>query len=456
MSKKCIACPRQLFDHPAYLAAGQPRRDAMVLFCWVILRHGGFDERFVQIGYGAFGQFFPVRYLKEFRKALADLVNCDEIFSYRLEGQEKCLGYRFARHLSKQDFVEVELKSDRRHKLDRKPQVVLDPWFKQHNLTLPVHHKLAECFDLFQLDESRLQEVLSALDVDKRVAAEHQAEHWLAQQYFITVADTRRIYSSAANMKRELRRILKVGGEAVAEIDVSCCQPYLLSYFLKDVIPQSEFQIYRQLTESGSLYGEISHDLGRQRDSVKLATVQWLCGSWFEESPFGNTTSGNVSTEDEELELAVLEELHGWFKRRFPSVCEYMRSEKTNRDYYKIFNTITRQQQGKTTQPYAIIAHRLQRLEAEIVIEHCCAALFVQHPQFPILTAHDALIVPVSKVEQALAQMKNSFREFGLCPKIAVKGTQDNSDKSNGERAAETYKPVDSPVAYRAIAAVVS
>ena len=166
MLKRCIACPRLLFEHPAYLAAGQPRRNAMVLFCGVILRHGGFDERFVQIGYGAFGQFFRVRYLKEFRKALADLVNCDEIFSYRRQGQEKCLGYRFARHLSKQDFVEVELKSDRKHKLAIKPEVVLDPWFKQHNLTLPVHHKLAECFDLFQLDESRLQEVLSALDVD--------------------------------------------------------------------------------------------------------------------------------------------------------------------------------------------------------------------------------------------------------------------------------------------------
>jgi hypothetical protein len=456
MLKRCVACPRQLFEHPAYLAAGQPRRDAMVLFCWVILRRGGFSERFVQIGYGAFGQFFRVRYLKEFRKALADLVNCDEIFSYRLEGQEKCLGYRFARHLSKQDFVEVELKSDRRHKLAREPQLVLEPQFKQHNLTLPVHQKLVECFDLFQLDASKLQEVLSALPVVNRVAAENQAEHWIAKQYFITVADTRRIYSSAANMKRELRRILKVAGEAVAEIDVSCCQPYLLSYFLKDVIPHAEFQIYRQLTESGSLYGEISHDIGRQRDSVKLATVQWLCGSWFEESPFGATTSGNVFTEDEELELAVLEELHGWFKRRFPSVCEYLRSEKTNRDYYKIFNTITRKQKGKTTHPYAIIAHRLQRLEAEIVIEHCCAALFVQDPNFPILTAHDALIVPVSKVEQALAQMKNSFMEVGLCPKITVKGTQGKADENNGETATETYKPVDSPVAYRAIAVAVS
>jgi hypothetical protein len=456
MLKRCIACPRQLFEHPAYLAAGQPRRDAMVLFCWVILRYGGFSERFVQIGYGAFGSFLAPRYLKGFRNALADLVNCDETFSHRQQGREKCLGYRFARHLSKQDFVEVELKSDRRHKLAIKPEVVLEPWFKQHNLTLSVHHKLAECFELFQLDESRLQEVLSALPVQKRVVSENQAEHWLAKQYFITVADTRRIYSSAANMKRELRRILKVGGEAVAEIDVSCCQPYLLSYFLKDVIPHAEFQIYRQLTESGNLYGEISHDIGRQRDSVKLATVQWLCGSWFEEIPFGATTSGNVSAEEKVLELAVLEELNGWFKRRFPTICEYMRSEKTNRQYYKIFNTITRQQKGKTTQPYAIIAHRLQRLEAEIVIENCCAALFVQDPKFPILTAHDALILPVSKVEQALVQMKNSFMEFGLCPKITVKGTQGKADESNGETATEKYKPVDSPVAYRAIAVAVS
>ena len=455
MSKRFIACPRQLFDHPAYLAAGQPRRDAMVLFCWVILRHGGFDERFVQIGYGEFSQFIPARYLKQFRVALADLVNCDETFSYRLKGEGKCLGYRFARHLSEQDFVKVELKSDRRHKLDRKPQVILEPRFDKHNLTLPVHHKLAECFDLFQLDEARLPEVFSAIDVENRVAAEKQAEHWIAKQYFMTVADTRRIYSSAANMKCELRRILKVGGEAVAEIDVSCCQPYLLSYFLKDVIPHAEFQDYRQLTESGSLYGEISNDIGRDRDFLKKVMMKWLCAPPFDGRPFFDTSNEESPTAEEELELAVLEELNEWFNRRFPAICEYMRSEKTNRDYYKIFNTSARRQKGKTTQPYAIIAHRLQRLEAEIVIENCCAALFVQDPKFPILTAHDALIVPVSKVEHALAQMRNSFMEFGLCPKIKVKGTEGKADESNGEKAAETYKPVDSPVAYRSIAVAV-
>ena len=420
-----LACPRQLFDLQAYKNAGKPKRDVMVLFCWVILQHWGLDEEFAQIGYEEFSRWFPQRHLKKLRQELSQIVECDERFSFRVEGQERCFGFRFARHISKQDIVEASLSSDRKHKFEAKKGEKSEPYFSKNGFDLPVHEKLANCFPLFEFDSQRLGPVLEGLPIDERLVAEFQAARWIAHQYFLSIADTRRIYSSAANMKRELRAILKCGQEEVCEIDVSCCQPVLLSQFLKGNIPDADYSKYLELTQTGALYGQIAHDIGETRDWVKRAMVKWLCGPWFHEQPYYDPKKVNhddAEMRSEYLKLqSVLKAVNEWFRANFPAVNDYMRLEKTNEEYRRQFNTIERRRSGKSRCPYAIIAYRLQTLEAQIVIETCCKALFDSDPTFPILTAHDALIVPVSRRQEALDAMIKSFESYGLVPKIAIK-----------------------------------
>ncbi|MCB0321243.1 MAG: hypothetical protein KDD60_09975, partial [Bdellovibrionales bacterium] len=398
----------------------------MVLFCWVILRHRGLDEDFAQIGYEEFARWFPQRHLKKLRKELAPIVECDETFSYRIEGQERCFGFRFASHISGEDIVEVSLVSDRKRKFEEKKREKSVPYFIKNGFDLPVHEKLANCFPLFEFDQQRLMPVLAALPIKKRPIAERQAECWMAHQYFLTVGDTRRIYSSAANMKKELRAILRFKGEELTEIDVSCCQPVLLSKFLKGNIPEEEYLKYLKLTQEGLLYGEIASDIGETREWVKMAMVKWLCGPWFHDEPYYDPDMVNHKDLDERAKYlklqSVLKPVNAWFRVNFPAVTEYMRSEKNNGDYWRQFNTIKRRRSGKSRCPYAIIAYRLQTLEAQIVIETCCKALFESDPTFPILTAHDALIVPVSRRQAALEAMIKSFESYGLAPKISIKG----------------------------------
>jgi hypothetical protein len=423
---KTLACPRQLFDLQAYKDAGKPRKDVMVLFCWVILQHWGLDEEFAQIGYEEFARWFPQKHLKKLREELAQIVECDETFSFRIEGQERCFGFRFARHISKQDIVEASLSSDRKRKFEEKKGEELEPYFSKKGFDLPVHEKLANCFPLFEFDQLRLPSVLDALPIDERVVAEFQADRWGARQYFMSIADTRRIYSSAANMKRELREILRFGQEEVCEIDVSCCQPVLLSQFLKGNISDAEYRRYVELTQTGALYGQIASDIGETRNWVKKAMVKWMCGPWFHDEPYRDPKMVNhkdVEKRAEYLKLqSVLKAVNAWFNVNFPAVTEYMKVEKTNEEYRRQFNTIERRRSGKSRCPYAIIAYRLQTLEAQIVIETCCKQLFESDPAFPILTAHDALIVPVSRRQEALDAMIKSFESYGLAPKIAIKG----------------------------------
>ena len=207
---------------------------------------------------------------------------------------------------------------------------------------------------------------------------------------------------------------------------------------------------YRELTESGCLYDAIASAIGEpQKKIVKLALVKWLCGPWFDVDPF---MKPSVVLKPKELKLHnVLKAAHAWLLAKFPDICNYMKSEKTNEAYRKIFSTKARHRDGRSTQPYAIIADKLQKLESRIVIETCCKTLFEIDPDFPVLTVHDGLILPISFGSIAVEALKKSFSDYGLNPKLTLSTRKYNKDENNtditaiGERdniVTTGYKPV--------------
>lgn len=173
------------------------------------------------------------------------------------------------------------------------------------------------------------------------------------------------------------------------------------------------------MTQSGELYDTIIASVGSTRPMIKWAFVKWLCGPWFENVP---RCKPNEHTPEDKKQLhAALCVLHQWMKNEFPGVVAYMKSEKTNPDYKKLFDTPERRQQGKSLKPYAIIANRLQELEAQIVIETCCADLLIESPDLHILTIHDGLVIAGSKADYVKSKLSDSFGKFDLRPQITVK-----------------------------------
>jgi hypothetical protein len=109
-----------------------------------------------------------------------------------------------------------------------------------------------------------------------------------------------------------------------------------------------------------------------------------------------------------------------WFRANLPEVDDYLYAEKTDKKYYRVFNTRERRRKGRSTQPYAVIANRLQQLESKIVIDHCCVQLLKQNPRLIISTIHDGILVPADMQQLVVDQLRTSFAEHGLSPRIST------------------------------------
>jgi hypothetical protein len=286
-------------------------------------------------------------------------------------------------------------------------------------LTSPVHEQLAKCMGMFTLNLNDALALAATLAPKKKAVAESQAKRWVQQQFYCVGSETGRLYTSASGLKKQFRRSLLCNGEPVCEIDVSCCQPVLLGNLMAGHVSAAELEQYNVLTQSGQLYEVIASDIAQIRDMVKAAIVKWLCGSWFHsQSPL---KPGSKLDANEKALRIVVGLVHDWFMHKFPGVCAYLKAEKTNESYRAQFQTKARGRKGQSTQPSAIISHRLQRLESQIVIDSCCQSLLDQDPAFPILTIHDGLVVPESRGQTALAELKKCFLAHGMSPKIEIK-----------------------------------
>ena len=420
-----FVCPKQLLSLPAYLQANNPTRDKMVRFCTLLCISGGLEGKFRQLPSIRIRLFLPIKDFRKLRTSLASIVECDNRFSFRKNGGRKALGYRFARSISAHDFVAVEMQTKRgREQSYQRGQKHPSRIAVSRHLS-QVHQKLFSCLSRFTIDVPRLPAALEHLPLTKRIRAIWNARQWINGDIFFTIGETGRVYSSGSNLKREIRSILLANGEPVAEIDVSCCQPVLLSFLLRGNVSEREHQEFASLTQSGRLYDEIASASGESRSNIKKALVKWLCGPWFDPEPFLDPKSAAQLSDDKLkvlLELNVwLTKVHAWFSSRFPEICAYMKSEKTNTEYYRLFNTKERRHTGRTIHPYAVISHRLQKLESQIIIDDCCSRLLEANSTLPILTAHDSLIVPASATEEVHEQMRMSFKQYELSPQITIK-----------------------------------
>lgn len=416
-----IIIPRHLRDLPAFQNASKPIQDKMALFLWLILCSGSLKKG-RQIHSDEFARWGLKRYAKAFREQLSSIVECDERYSRRNPKYAKCLSFRFRKHISEADLETYEPQSKTVQDLCERPMPQHLAKLHTKGVDLPVHEKLAHDLQYFSLQEDEILPVLQRISPLKREIAKRRVWEWKCGSFFFVVGGTRRVYTSAANMNKTIRPYFWVNGERACEIDVSGCQPVLLSLPLKDRIAHEELSRWVQLTQFEDLYEAIVKCVGSTRPMIKRAYVKWQCGPWFEDVP--RRKPNKRTPEDEKQLYSALCALHKWMKKEFPGVVAYMKAEKTNPEYRKRFDTPERKMLGKSLKPYAIIAERLQKLEAKIVIETCCAELLRESPEIPILTIHDGLVIPGSKGEFVRSKLSDSFMKFDLRPKISIKDVQ--------------------------------
>lgn len=418
----CFCVPRQLLRSAVYIQASNPFKDKLLGFCHALLRCSVFGSpRPVQISHLAIAAFAGERGLKKVRAELvqAQVITCDEKYSYRHSSYRKCLSYSFSSTITADDFVSQQPHTHQgAERLQARARQTRPPSDQRSNHTLPVHGWLHDKLAGFKLDRTAAMDFCDDLPAVQQVPVRCQIEKIIAGQFFSVVCETQRFYTNFTNLKKELRSHLTWNGESLCEIDVQCCQPLLLNILMQSVATASDVQLHKQLTESGQLYERICRGSQFNRADIKEALLKYLCGPWFEVEP---CVPAGLKTTSEKKRHACLKHVAKWYQKKLPTVADFLKAEKTNTDYYRRFNTKQRRLSGLPNQPYVIISHELQQQEAGVVIESCCGQLMDDEPDIGILTIHDALLVPISRQSVAEQHLKRSFAAKLLTPKISTK-----------------------------------
>lgn len=197
------------------------------------------------------------------------------------------------------------------------------------------------------------------------------------RQNSFTLCDAGRLHYPVSNLKRELRKLLLLNGEQVCEIDASASQPTL----------------------HASLYGGECAERQRYFAFVTSPRFYETVAGW----------GGFVGPREECKGLVFNELFYGsifpdtkpamWhrFCEEFPILASLMAEVKRG---------------GNSALP-----HRMQKLEADIVIDSACREL--RKARIPVLTVHDSLIVPVSKKQEAQEIYRQSWlTKVGFEPKF--------------------------------------
>jgi len=424
--KMTIAAPQELLDSTQFQSATKVTQDNLVLFCTVVLMYGGvdtLDRQYQQIGWERLSKFIRDKTISKTKALVIEsgVVQCDGVYSSRKPGREKSFGYRFGPNVSAANFVVYEVQAkwtrDRIKRIESQRRV---PSMHVKGKLEPVHQRLVEMMNSFQLDVEDAQRVIGGLPVYKRPSAETQFLSFYSKQFFAVVGATGRFYSNISNLRKELRSVLlaDVGGELKATVtpDVSNSQPLCLNYFLKGHISQSELNKHLEWTETGQLYSVIANDLGLTRNQVKASFVKYLCGPWFEDEPF--ICPSHLECDELRVKHETLTAIGRWYQECLPEVAAYLKREKSNQVYVKQLNV--NRSTGKPKQAYAIIANRLQDFEAQVVVRDCCGQLLQKAPELVMSTIHDGILVPAEFSELVIQELRSSFEAQGLSPEITT------------------------------------
>lgn len=166
-----------------------------------------------------------------------------------------------------------------------------------------------------------------------------------------------RLFSPWTSAPRELRRVCRLGGEAIVSIDLQASQPTLIGLLAQD-------DAFVKACFNDELYAQIGKLFATSRDEAKPIFLSYV---------YGPNRQANARNK---LALAV----QHYVSERFPTTHAYIWEEK-RRDY-KAF------------------ARQLQNLEARLFLDGILSEM--EQRGIPALTAHDSIAVPESEYELAV------------------------------------------------------
>ena len=165
-----------------------------------------------------------------------------------------------------------------------------------------------------------------------------------------------RMHTNYTILKSFIRKnCLLIDGEETCEIDIENSQPLFLTKLIDvNMVDEKEFELFRQLTTTGTYYQYVMNQLGeKDKKKVKEMTYKVLFGR--------NIGSSKVDKQ---------------FKKLFPTIHQFIKTYK------------------KENGDYRVLAYDLQKAESNLIFNTIIKKIMKFYPEIKLITIHDSIVIP--------------------------------------------------------------
>lgn len=410
-------------------------------------------DGFVPLKFQYLREVISDRILKSLKDALIDsgVIECD---NHYIEGH-KSHGYKLGEQVCDDRIVEVQITEQATANKIIKLQRA-----KDRRIRLDVHLWLRSKFKELDIDLPLALAKLSGHHAFETVKI--PAEEIAAKNVSVSVCRYGRFHTPLTRLSRQVRCFLNVDGESLINLDIRNSQPLFLSLLMmnyrsrgnktfgfitfKDnvVNPYKNIDsIIEQTVTSFNSKKESSfhHSLSvanTNRKAIEKDTQTLYSQSLTTTTccPQDNTLIRKHLQQDELFFLELCED--GSLYKHLASIADIPSTSWAKENFFEVLfskNNFQSKLKSAFTEEfphvaevirvhkkknYQHLAHLLQNIEANFMINNVCRTIMIEMPEAPILTIHDSVLTTREYVDQVNDIMKAEFASLGLSPSIRL------------------------------------
>ena len=408
-------------------------------------------DGFVLLKFDYLRQVIPSRLIVPLRKALEEngVISCD---GHYIEGS-KSFGYRLDSRFQSSRIVRVRIE-------DRatSEKIMAIRRADSKKLRLPVHRHLRDNLKRLEID---LPLALSLITNHPHYeVVKIPVESIAAREIQCSYCRYGRFHSEVTRCSRVVRPAFHFNGEPLCSIDVSCCQPLLLSLvmmssrkygdsFLSLIrFPQNSVNPYRNIDsliettivpfikEDKETIDPI-HTLAITTLKSKEEKTQPIVFQDFETTtempPESHVNRQNLKPDENEflklcesgtLYQKLMDEMEwthrGEVKRQF---CRVLFAPNNRRfplktKFRELFPSVAALIRKLKRKDHRFLSYLLQNIESHLMIHCVCRRLMTELPQAPVITIHDAILTTKPFVESVKLIIQEEFSRLSLFPRL--------------------------------------
>jgi hypothetical protein len=270
--------------------------------------------------------------------------------------------------------------------------------FQKHDYSrTEVGHHIYDMLQQITVDMESAQRELEGTDDDIHLHALQIIEMGL---FFATDDDFGgRFYSNMTGLLSGSKKYLRVDGQPLHHIDIKNSQPLFLGLVMKqEGIPGIEE--YLEAVINGKLYELISDKAGYTLSYGAEAGRKIVKDHIRQKILFAKESASDVL-----LTKFV-------FKELFPAVIEYIAASKQG---------VQQHSKKKKKDVGVDLAHKLQTMEREFIIDRCCTRIMKERPDMWFTTIHDCILYKPEDAPYVVGVVKEEFAKLGISPIVEDK-----------------------------------